>query len=55
MEDRADKVDNAAFRVVYGAITVLSLLMAVYEPIEAPFRIAMVLFGTVLAVALAKA
>ncbi|MEL6837830.1 MAG: hypothetical protein AAFP85_00975 [Pseudomonadota bacterium] len=53
--DRANEVDNAAFGVIYGTITVLSLLMALHQPIESPLRTAMILFGAVLAVALAKA
>jgi len=50
-----NKVDEAAFGVIYGTITVLSLLMATHQPIEDPLRTALVLFGAVLAVALAKA
>lgn len=55
MEAQAQTVDTAAFGVIYGTITVLSLLMALHTPIEAPLGTAAVLFGSVLAVTLAKA
>lgn len=48
-------VERAAFGLIYGAIIVLSLLMALGETPEAPFEPAVVLFGSVLAVTLAKA
>jgi len=48
-------IDRAAFGLVYGAITVLSLLMAMGDHPEAPFETAAILFGSVLAVTLAKA
>jgi hypothetical protein len=48
-------IDQAALGLIYGAILVLSMLMAL-EPTQAtPFRPAIVLFGSVLAVTLAKA
>jgi hypothetical protein len=48
------RVDKAAFGLVYGAITVLSLLMAMDDHLEAPYETAAILFGSVLAVTLAK-
>ncbi|NKX43295.1 hypothetical protein [Roseicyclus persicicus] len=48
-------IDRAAFGLVYGAITVLSLLMAMGDHPEAPYETAAILFGSVLAVTLAKA
>jgi len=48
-------VDQAAFGLIYGSILVLSLLMALEENLRSPFRPALVLFGSVLAVSLAKA
>ncbi|MEM9434671.1 MAG: hypothetical protein AAGA12_12185 [Pseudomonadota bacterium] len=48
-------LDEAAFGIIYGTITVLSLLMALHQPIESPFRTALVLFAAVFAVAIAKA
>lgn len=48
-------VERAAFGLIYGAILVLSLLLAFGESREAPFEPALVLFGSVLAVTLAKA
>ena len=48
-------LEKAAFGLIYGAIMVLSLLMALGDTPEAPFEPAMVLFGSVLAVVLAKA
>jgi len=52
---KARQIDDAAFGVVYGSITVLALLMAMHLPIESPGRQALVLFLAVFAVALAKA
>jgi len=48
-------VERAAFGLIYGAILVLSLLLALGETHEAPFKPALVLFGSVLAATLAKA
>lgn len=52
---RWQPLERAAFGLIYGAIMVLSLLMALGDPPEAPFEPALVLFGSVLAVTLAKA
>lgn len=49
------RIDRSAFGLVYGAITVLSLLMAMGDHPEAPYETAAILFGSVLAVTLAKA
>lgn len=49
------ELEDAAFGVVYGSITVLALLMATHPPIEQPWRLAWVLFLSVFAVAVAKA
>ena len=49
------KIDEAAFGVVYGSITVIALLMAMHRPVEAPGHQALILFGSVFAVAVAKA
>jgi hypothetical protein len=48
-------IDRSAFGLVYGAITVLSILMAMGDHPEAPYEAAAILFGSVLAVTLAKA
>lgn len=48
-------IDQAAVGLIYGAILVLSMLMALEQTQAAPFRPAIVLFGSVLAVTLAKA
>ncbi|SFQ65436.1 hypothetical protein SAMN05421853_11656 [Roseivivax halotolerans] len=48
-------LEKAAFGLIYGAIMVLSLIMALGDTPDAPFEPAMVLFGSVLAVTLAKA
>ena len=53
--NKAHQIDDAAFGVVYGSITVLALLMAMHLPIERPGRQALVLFVAVFAVVLAKA
>ena len=47
-------VHRASFGLIYGSILVLSLLMAMDEVGQAPFEAATVLFGSVLAVTLAK-
>ena len=47
-------VHRASFGLIYGAILVLSLLMAMHEVRGGPFEAALVLFGSVLAVTLAK-
>lgn len=52
---RWQPVEKAAFGLIYGAILVLSLLMAFGDTPKAPFEPALVLFGSVLAVTLAKA
>ena len=48
------RLDNAAFGIVYGAITVLAILMAAGAHPGTPFETAAVLFGSVLAITLAK-
>lgn len=47
--------DRAAFGIIYGSITVLSILMARGSHPEAPLQTAALLFGSVLAITLAKA
>lgn len=47
-------LERVAFGLIYGAILVLSLLMAAGESTEMTAKTALVLFGSVLAVALAK-
>ena len=49
------RIDEAAFGVVHGSITVMAFLMAMHRPIEDPGKQALLLFGTVAAVAVAKA
>ncbi|MBS0124490.1 hypothetical protein [Thetidibacter halocola] len=49
------RIDKAAFGLIYGAIMVLSILMAAGDHPDAPFKTAVVLFGSVLAITLAKA
>jgi len=47
-------IDQAAVGLIYGSILVLSVLMALEEAQATPLRPAIVLFGSVLAVTLAK-
>lgn len=54
-EDRWSRLDRASFGLIYGSITVLSLVMAMGSTGQSPFRMAAVLFGSVLAITLAKA
>lgn len=49
------RLDQAAFGIIYGAIMVLSILMAAGDHPENPTKTAVVLFGSVLAITLAKA
>jgi hypothetical protein len=49
------RLDKAAFGIIYGAVMVLSILMAAGDHPEAPVKTAVVLFGSVLAITLAKA
>ena len=49
------RFDHAAFGLVYGAIMVLAILMAIGVHPGAPFETAAILFGSVLAITLAKA
>lgn len=49
------RLDNAAFGIIYGAIMVLSILLAQGSHPAPPLEIAVVLFGSVLAITLAKA
>lgn len=55
MTVRSRQIEEAAFGVVYGSITVMAVLAAMRPPIEDPGRNAALLFGTVFVVALAKA
>lgn len=54
-EDRWSRLDRASFGLIYGSITVLSLVMAMGPTGQSPLRMAGVLFGSVLAITLAKA
>lgn len=49
------RIDSAAFGIIYGSITVLSILMAAGSHPELPLKTAAILFGSVLAITLAKA
>ncbi|MEM9710186.1 MAG: hypothetical protein AAF871_15520 [Pseudomonadota bacterium] len=52
---RRERIDGAAFGVIYGTITVMALLMAIEPPISQPLGVALAIMGSVFAVALAKA
>lgn len=54
-ETGLERLDRSALGIIYGSITVLSVLMAVRDHSEQPFETAAVLFGSTLAVAMAKA
>lgn len=49
------RLDRAAFGIVYGAITGLSILLAAGAHPDAPFETAAILFGSVFAITLTKA
>ncbi len=49
------RLDKAAFGIIYGAVMVLSILMAAGDHPGSPVKTAVVLFGSVLAITLAKA
>lgn len=48
------RLDNASFGIIYGAITALGILMAAGKRPAAPLETAAILFGSVLAISLAK-
>jgi hypothetical protein len=52
---RWQALDDAAFGLVYGSITVLSLLLAFDAHPESPLRVAVILLGSVTAILLSKA
>lgn len=49
------RVDMASFGMIYGSVTVLGILMAMGAHPDAPLPSAAILFGSVLAISLAKA
>jgi hypothetical protein len=51
----ASAIDEGAFGVIYGSISVMAVLMALHPPVENAGRVGLVLCATVFAVALAKA
>ncbi|MCK0103652.1 hypothetical protein [Pseudohalocynthiibacter sp. F2068] len=53
--DGWQRLDKAAFGIIYGAIMVLSILLAQGGHPAPPLETAVVLFGSVLAITLAKA
>ena len=55
MTDQNRGIDKAAFGAAYGSIMVMTFLMAMHQPIEEPGRQTLARFGTVAAVAVAKA
>jgi hypothetical protein len=54
-ESAWERLDRAALGVIYGSITVLSILLAAGDHPDTPFKTAFVLFGSTFAVTLAKA
>lgn len=54
-ETRVDRIQRNAFGVIYGSVTVMALLMAAPHSEDTPVQTAMVLFGSVFAITLAKA
>ncbi len=52
---RWQALDDGAFGVIYGSITVLSLLLAFDAHPESPLRMAVILLGSVTAILLSKA
>jgi hypothetical protein len=55
MKTAPPQIDEAAFGIVYGSVSVMAVLMVLHPPLENPARQAVVLFGSVFAMALAKA
>lgn len=55
MSERSERIDDAAFGVIYGAITAMGVLAATDSPLVDPLATGLTLFTTVFAVALAKA
>ncbi len=50
----AERLEHEAFGVIYGSITVLATLLAFGHSAEDPIRTALILFGSVFAMTLAK-
>ena len=53
--DRLKAMDEASFGIIYGAVTVLSLLMSFEDHPSSPVRAAVILFGSVAAILMSKA
>ena len=51
----ARRIDDAAYGILCGSITLMALWMRVHRPVEAPGRQELILLGPVLAGSLAKA
>lgn len=52
--DRLRAMDEASFGIIYGAVTVLSLLMPFEAHPASPVRVAVILFGAVTAILMSK-
>lgn len=52
--DRLRAMDEASFGIIYGAVTVLSLLMSFEDHPSSPVRVAVILFGSVAAILMSK-
>lgn len=52
--DRLRAMDEASFGIIYGAVTVLSLLMSFEDHPSSPIRVAVILFGAVAAILMSK-
>jgi len=55
LERWIERIEHNAFGAIYGAITVLALLMAMGHSANDPITTAVILFGSILAITLAKA
>ncbi|HEY9019677.1 MAG: hypothetical protein ACU0CT_12705 [Paracoccaceae bacterium] len=52
--DRIKAMDEASFGIIYGAVTVLSLLISFEAHPASPIRVSVILFGSVTAILMSK-
>jgi hypothetical protein len=53
-QNRWTALERGAFGLIYGAIMVLSLLIALDNQVRSPVAMAIILFGSILAISLAR-
>lgn len=54
VDDRIARIENNAFGMIYGSVTVMALLMATGHGNEGAIETPVILFGSILAIVLAE-